>query len=77
MEKSEMPIFVKLDEYKDMLDIVAMIKAKVGDARLILDKINELKKEEEVSIANWQNELEDIDKTVDAIDKMLFEPEFQ
>tara|TARA_Y100000310_G_C20693181_1_gene823729 strand:- start:1747 stop:1977 length:231 start_codon:yes stop_codon:yes gene_type:complete len=75
MEKQGTPVFVKLEEYKDILDILAMIKAKTNDAKVLLHKIHELKKEEESNLQLWHNELEDIDRTIDAVDKMLFTPE--
>ncbi|MDP7323134.1 MAG: hypothetical protein QF632_00055 [Candidatus Woesearchaeota archaeon] len=75
MERKGTPIFVKLEEYKDILDILAMIKTKTNDAKVLLHKINELKKEEESSLTLWQKELEEIDRTVDAIDKMLYVPD--
>ncbi len=75
MEKKGAPIFVKLEEYKDVLDILAMVKTKTNDAKVLLHKINALKKEEENSLQQWQSELEEIERTVDTLDKMLFQPE--
>jgi hypothetical protein len=77
MNAREMPIFVKLDEYKDVLDILAMIKTKIGESKIILDKINDLKSEEENALGVWRHEIEEIERTVDSVDKMLFEPEYQ
>jgi len=41
---SEMPVFVKIDEYKDVLDVIDLIRNKVDQAKDIMGKINELKK---------------------------------
>ncbi len=71
----EMPVFVKIEDYKDVLDVINIIKNKVVDARKTLEKINELKNEEDAELDLWRNSLGEIDRKVDFIDKTLFEPE--
>ena len=41
----EMPVFVKIEEYKDVLDVLELIKNKIIQAKDVLGKINELKNE--------------------------------
>jgi len=71
----EMPVFVKIEDYKDVLDVVNMIKNKVEDAKKTLDKINELKNSEDAELELWSNSLDEIERKADFIDKTLFEPE--
>lgn len=71
----EMPVFVKIEDYKDVLDVVNIIKNKIDDARKTLEKVNELKNEEDTELEIWQNSLNEIERKVDYIDKTLFEPE--
>lgn len=71
----EMPVFVKIEDYKDVLDVINIIKNKAVDARKTLEKINELKNEEDAELDLWRNSLSEIERKVDFIDKTLFEPE--
>lgn len=73
--KNEMPVFVKIDDYKDVLDVMDMIKSRVEDAKETLGRINELKNQEDEEIEAWHDNLEDIERRVNTIDKSLFEPE--
>lgn len=73
-DRREMPIYVKLDEYKDILDIINLLKNKIEEAKSILGKINELKNEEDSELELWKNKLEEVERKVGYIDKTLFEP---
>jgi uncharacterized protein Yka (UPF0111/DUF47 family) len=69
------PIFVKVDEYKDVLDILDLVKNKIREAKTTIGEINELKNQEDNEIALWSNEIADIERKVDFIDQTLLEPE--
>ncbi len=71
----EMPVFVKIEQYKDVLDVVHMIRSKLEDARRTLQKINELKNEEDAELELWHATLDEVERKVDFIDKTLLEPE--
>lgn len=71
----EMPVFVKIEDYKDVLDVVNVIKNKIVDAKKTLEKINQLKNDEDAELEIWNNTLDEMDRKVDFIDKTLFEPE--
>jgi len=71
---SGMPVFVKIDDYKDVLDVVEMLKAKLQEARNIQERINGLKNEEDVELEVWRNNLEEAERKVHYIDTTLFEP---
>jgi len=75
MRKEGAQIYVKIDEYKDILEIVNSIKSKIVEARETLNKINELKNEEDSELDLWNTEVEEIEKKVDHIDRALFEPD--
>lgn len=70
----EMPVFVKIDEYKDILDVMHMIKNKIEDAKETLGKINELKNEEDAELELWHTGLEEVERKIEFVDKALFEP---
>lgn len=69
------PVFVKIDEYKDVLDILDLVKNKVNDAKNALHEINEMKNQEDNELAIWSRELDDIERKIDFIDSTLLEPE--
>lgn len=69
------PVFVKIEDYKDITEIMALVKEKLDQARFLLSKIDELKKQEDAEISNWTRELDEVTKRVYEIDRMLLEPE--
>jgi hypothetical protein len=78
MESSDIPgraIFVKLNEYKDILELMNVLKEKLDQARGTIDKIKGLKTEEETELELWQNSINEIAHKVEYIDKTLFEPD--
>lgn len=74
-ERTGAPVFVKIDEYKEILDVLDMIKSKIKEIRETLGNINALRNEEDAELALWNNTINDIDKKIDSIDKIMFEPE--
>jgi len=78
MDASELPgkaIFVKLNEYKDILELVDELKNKLDLARTTLDKIKGLKAEEDTELELWQNSIKEIESKIGYIDKTLMEPD--
>lgn len=70
-----MPVFIKIDEYEDVLNVVKTIRRKLDEAKETLLKINDLKNEEDHQIELWQTTLSEVEKKVDFIDHSLNEPE--
>ena len=71
----KMPVFVKIDEYNDVLDLVGVVKKKLDEAKETLLKIHDLKNEEDHQLEMWQNTLTEVEKKVDFINHSLSEPE--
>ncbi|MBL7055840.1 hypothetical protein ISS07_02925 [Candidatus Woesearchaeota archaeon] len=71
----EAPVFVKIDEYKDVLDMLELIKDKLNEAKRTLANINEMKNEEDSELDMWKTTLNEIERKVDGIDRTLIEPE--
>ncbi|MBW2973237.1 hypothetical protein KY346_02500 [Candidatus Woesearchaeota archaeon] len=69
------PVFVKIEDYKDITEIMALIKEKLDQARFLLSKINEIKKQEDSEIENWTKELEEVTRRIYEIDQALLKPE--
>ena len=72
----EKNVFIRIDEYNDVLDIIALINAKVKEAKMLLEKINELKNQEDFELDVWKNSLDDIERKLKFVDQTLFEPKY-
>jgi len=70
-----MPVFIKIDEYDDVLNLLKNIRRKLEEAKDTLAKIHDLKNEEDHQIELWQNTLAEVEKKVDFINHSLSEPE--
>jgi len=68
------PIFVKIENYKEILKSIDLIKQKTQDAKAILAKLNDLKNEEDTEMQIWADSLEDVERKIDLIDSTLGEP---
>ena len=69
------PVFVKVAEYKEILDVLDMVKNKLEEVRNTLGSINELRNEEDSEVSMWNATIDDIEKKIEDIDKMMFESE--
>ncbi|MBT6773757.1 hypothetical protein HOA91_00150, partial [Candidatus Woesearchaeota archaeon] len=69
-----MPVFIKIDEYDNVLNLVKLVRGKIDDAKETLLKINDLKNEEDHQLELWQNALTEVEKKVDFINQSLQEP---
>jgi len=74
--ENDMNVFVKMDEYNDLLDIIALINKKIKEAREILEKIYDLKNQEDYELESWKNSLNDVERKLKYIDQVLFEPSY-
>ncbi|MFO7710253.1 MAG: hypothetical protein R6V53_00645 [Candidatus Woesearchaeota archaeon] len=75
MTQKDAPVFVKIDEYKDVLDVIELVKAKIKESKTTLARINELKNTEDAEIETWTNELDEVERKIEFVDRTLFEPE--
>ena len=73
--RTGVPVYVKVDEYKEILEVLGMIKSKIKDIRATLGSINALRNEEDAELAAWNNTINEIEKKIGGIDRMMFEPE--
>ena len=72
MEK--MPVFIKVEQYEDVLDLLSLIKQRMDAAKNTLVRVNELKKEEDEKIRIWEDTLKEIEDKLAVIDSHLVEP---
>jgi hypothetical protein len=55
------PVFVKIDKYKEILELITVIDKKIAGAKDILMELEELKQKEDEELSTWQKSLEEID----------------
>ncbi len=68
-----MPVFVKIEDCTDIVDILNLTKDKIKRAHQILERINDLKNQEDAAVASWKRDLEAVEERIKLIDKKLFE----
>ncbi len=66
------PLFVKIEDYKDVHNILELTKAKVMEAREILARIERLRQEEASETEQWKNEITDVEQRLMFIDRSMF-----
>ena len=69
--RKESNVFVKVAEYNDLLDIIALINEKVKEARIVLGKIYDLKNQEDSELDAWKNSLDDVERKLKYIDQVF------
>ncbi len=69
----EQPVFVKIDEYKDAMNLLDTIKSKITEANKTITKINDLIAKEETELERWKAQVEEVETKIGFIDKTLFE----
>ncbi|MEM0231103.1 MAG: hypothetical protein QXW00_03060 [Candidatus Woesearchaeota archaeon] len=70
----KLPVFIKIEEYKDLLDAFELIKRKLKDAKAILAELEDIKAREASELENWQAILSDIENRINELDDILLEP---
>jgi len=70
---TETPVFVKIEEYKEILSIMNVINKKLEDVRETLAKIKKLKHEEDEQLIGWSANLNDVSKKIEYINELLSE----
>ncbi len=67
------PVFIKVEDYKNIISMIDSLKAKIDEAKDLLIKINELKGKEELEIGICGNNLEEVERRVEHIKTLLGE----
>ncbi len=73
--KKDAAVFVKIDDYKDVVDIMELIRDRINEAKRTLAELQDVKSSEDAEMQMWQQTLQDIERKLGEMDKTLFEPE--
>ena len=74
MEEKSASLFIKVENYREVIELMRTIKRKVEEAKSLLEKIYAVKGEEDAKIEEWDDLLKDIEKKTSFVDESLFEP---
>lgn len=66
------PVFIKLDQYKEILNIVEVINKKVINVKQNLSELEELKNKEEEEIMNWEKNMDEITHKMESLHEELY-----
>jgi hypothetical protein len=75
MVERGVPVFVKINDYKEILDIVDVMKQKLKETKMSLLRIKELKGQEDQEVQEWEKNIEEITKRLTFIDSAFFDNE--
>jgi len=53
------------------MDITSLMREKVKQAKFLLDKIADMKAQEDAQLATWAKELESVEASIASIDRSL------
>ena len=67
------PIFVKIDEYEDIINIMNIVKKNISQSKSILNKLTELKNQEDIELDKWYSDINEVESKIKMIDNTLFE----
>ena len=70
-EKKEMPVFVRIDDYKDVTDIMNLAREKLEQAKAILAKIEHITSEENAELESWGSDLADVEHRIEEIEHRI------
>lgn len=68
----ERPIFVKIDKFKESIEHLNEIREKLGKASALLQRLREIRQQEDHELSTWERDLNDLKESLESIDRKLF-----
>lgn len=66
-------MFVRMEQYREAVKTIDMIKAKIAEAENALKKLHDFKDEEEAEMAIWRNTVDELKSRIAAIEKTMID----
>ena len=73
VEEKEAPLFIKVENYKEVIELMRAIKRKIEESKANLERIYTIKSEEDVKIEEWDDLLRSLEKKTIFINETLLE----
>lgn len=67
------PIYVKVDKYKELVEVLKAVSAKLQSVDKTIEKINSLKAQEDAQLQQWNENLTDIKSRLERINQAFYE----
>jgi len=65
------PTFISVDEYRAIMENSNRVRAKLMEAEEFMRRLNEIKAEEEKTFERWRGQLEDVERKLGHIDRVI------
>jgi len=65
------PTFVAIEDYKRVINDTNTIRSKLMDAENFVRRLSDLKNEEERAFEKWRTQLENVEKKLNYVDKLI------
>jgi hypothetical protein len=65
------PTFVSVDDYRNIMDSSNRVRAKLDETDEFVKRLAEIKSEEEKTFGKWRSQLEEIERKLGQIDKVI------
>ncbi len=65
------PMFVSVEDYNKINDHLSKLRSRLKEAEETVDKLEELKKEQEEALDSWMQSLEDIERKITKVDEVI------
>ena len=65
------PVFVKIDKYKEILNVVEVINKKVLNVKKLLSELEGLRGREEEELMNWEKNMDEITHKIESLKEEL------
>lgn len=66
-------VFVRIDKFREINEMMTEIRAKLEDAKQVLKKIRDIKSQEDIELKEWQDELNAADLKLSDISRAMSE----
>ncbi len=66
-------VFVRIDRYRELYEVIRQIRTKLDDAKQVLKKIKDLKSQEDSELESWEKELETVEQKLSGISGAMTE----
>jgi DNA repair exonuclease SbcCD ATPase subunit len=67
------PVYVKVDKYKELVEILKTINGKLVSVDKTISRINELKAQEDAQLQAWNDNLTDVKARLEKINQSFYE----
>jgi hypothetical protein len=65
------PVFIKIDKYKEITDIIKVIEKKISDAKSLMSQIDDIKSKEDDELMHWEKSIDELTSRLEHLKERL------